>query len=68
MKLSKPTYEALPVSYIIIGLGAMITVPSQVAFINGLVLSILGLLILFKRRNHRHIINQKAINTTIQIL
>jgi len=54
MMLSKPVYESLPVSYIIIGTSAMLTVPSSIAFGSGLVLSALGLMILFKRREYRN--------------
>ena len=68
MKLSKPVYEALPVSYILIGLGAMTTVPSQFAFANGLILSALGLLILFKRRNYRHHLKQNLIETQMPFM
>lgn len=54
MMLPKPVYESLPVSYIALGISAMIVVPSTIAFANGLLLSIAGLLILFKRRNYRY--------------
>ena len=55
MMLSKPVYESLPACYVAMGIGAMIAVPSALAFASGLVLSISGLLILFKRRNYRYL-------------
>ncbi len=68
MMLPKPVYESLPVSYIALGICAMLVVPSMIAFINGLVLSVAGLLILFKRRNYRYLQSLNSIDVPFTTL
>ena len=67
MMLPKPVYESLPVSYVAMGMVAMLAIPSALAFVSGLVLSMCGLLILFKRRNYRYLQHLNAIDVPPEI-
>ena len=53
MRLPKFMYECYPVLYILLGIGAMSLVESNLSFLCGFILAFSGISILFIRRNYR---------------